>query len=657
MTELQQLQQELVRERHERQKAEVTLVTRSLELLQANEKLTEINNDLEVLVEKRTQQFNLLIDKSPMGMLTLDSSYQIIRINEKIQSIFEVSEEELIGLNFTEWAFTIEVDPDLIDHQAIGGERFVKLASGKRIYFETHFNQIQYDGVDYFLVVIQLINKRKEIIKKYEERDREYTELLENISDVIYKLNSDGYYTYINQNVLSLTGYTHEEFIGTHFTDIIEEPYRTSTVEFYVNQREKNIPSTYLELPIRAKNGDEVWVGQTVTIQHKKNGEVEFLSVCRDITSRKRMENAILRSEEKYRSIIENLELGLLEVDPNGIVIYAYPKFCELSGYEPHELIGQNAADILLSESAQRMMEEQMSKRIEGQSSVYEVELTRKDGEVRWVIISGAPYYNENNEIAGTVGIHLDITNRKLIEQELLQAKELAEASSKSKDLFMANMSHEIRTPLNAIVGMGSLLEETDLDDRQQRYLNAISSSSENLLAIVNDLLDFSKIGSGKMKLELVPSDLRNQLHVLMDIWEVRAESKGLYFEQYIDPAIQAAYLYDPTKLNGVLTNLLQNALKFTEKGGFSLSVIKKSNHQQKDILRFEVFDTGIGVAKEKQSDIFESFVQAENSTTRKYGGTGLGLAISKSMVEQMGGTLELDSELNKGSTLSLIHI
>ena len=239
-----------------------------------------------------------------------------------------------------------------------------------------------------------------------------------------------------------------------------------------------------------------------------------------------------------------------------------------------------------------------------------------------------------------------DITKQHLSEQA-------AQAASRAKELFLANMSHEIRTPMNVIVGMGNLLSTTDLDEDQSGYVNAIKTSAENLLVIINEILDFSKIKSGKIELESIPFDLKEVVQLVVRSQSVNASGKDLHLDLRMDKHIDPALIGDPYRLNQILLNLLNNAVKFTEKGSVRLTCILVDDSPQRATIRFDVTDTGPGIEKEKAEDIFESFQQGDPSITRKYGGTGLGLTITNQLVQLYGGKITMQSEPGKGTSFS----
>ena len=279
-----------------------------------------------------------------------------------------------------------------------------------------------------------------------------------------------------------------------------------------------------------------------------------------------------------------------------------------------------------------------------------DLRVLRKDEKIRQVEIQGKPVKSESGNTVKIVGTIQDITHRKSIEQALIEARNLAERNAKAKEEFLANMSHEIRTPMNAILGFGKLLSETTLNPQQKEYLQAIDYSGEALLAIINDILDLSKIEAGKLHFEHQVFSIIEMLKTLEAIFRPKAKENKLEFGWVLGPGVPQYLVGAPTRLNQVLLNLLGNAFKFTSEGEISIEVKLKAETETQLRLVFEVVDTGIGIPADKLESIFESFTQASNDTTRKFGGTGLGLTICKRIIELQGGRIGLQSEIGEGS-------
>jgi len=270
-----------------------------------------------------------------------------------------------------------------------------------------------------------------------------------------------------------------------------------------------------------------------------------------------------------------------------------------------------------------------------------------------WLLCTTAPLFDSAGEVEGGVIVVFDITSRKKLENEMQEARKAAEAGLELRKSILANVSHELRTPVNAIVGMSSLLASTPLNDQQQEYLKTMRFSSDGLLVLIDDLLDVSRIEAGKVELEEIEFSLRENFLELTKSLSIRAIDKGLTFDWRMDDRVAELSMGDVHRLNQVINNLINNALKFTQKGSVRLTIEFMNEHDGIQELRFSVSDTGIGIATERQAAVFQAFAQEDSSTTRKYGGTGLGLSISKKIVELMGSELQLKSEKNVGTTFS----
>ncbi len=399
-----------------------------------------------------------------------------------------------------------------------------------------------------------------------------------------------------------------------------------------------------------------------------------------EVAERARAEKALRLSEEKYRLLADNVADVIFTMDLNLAFTYASPSIRRLSGYGPEEIMSVGLDGILTPPSVEAawnaLTEELAAEHDEGadpdRSRILELEERRKDGSIIWIEVSIRFLRDDNGTATGLLGTARDITERKTVETALLQAKEEAEALSRqlesavasarqmaveaqaanrAKSEFLANMSHEIRTPMNGVLGMIGLLLDTELSEEQAEYAKTVRSSSLALLTIINQILDLSKIEAGKMELEEIDFDLRVALSETNEMMATRAGDKGLAFACVVDPDVPSLLRGDPGRVRQVLVNLMDNAIKFTDQGQVSVSARLLNENDEWAQLRFEVADTGMGIEKDKQDELFEAFTQADASTTRKYGGTGLGLTISKRLAEQMGGQMGVESEPTKGST------
>ena len=336
-----------------------------------------------------------------------------------------------------------------------------------------------------------------------------------------------------------------------------------------------------------------------------------------------------------------------------------------LLGYSSQEMVGQANILSLHLEEELSMYAQHLQKDLGTQPSGMDIfdqcvkkQLTEarewtykcKDGTLLPTSLSITPLHDADGRMSGYLFTAMDLTDRKQLEQDLIRAKEEAEHANASKGDFLARMIHEIRTPMNAVTGMASLLQRTELDPKQQDYVQKIMSSSNTLLHLINDILDFSKIDAGKLEIEEVPFDLEEVLDNVSNVVGLRAEEKGLEFLFHMDPGVPRYLIGDPLRLGQVLMNLCSNAIKFTHEGEILVRVKLEEMYGDRAVLFFSVRDTGIGLSREQAQDLFQAFHQADDSFTRRFGGTGLGLAICKQLTEMMGGEIGFESKPEQGS-------
>ncbi|MBC7390820.1 MAG: response regulator [Opitutaceae bacterium] len=372
-----------------------------------------------------------------------------------------------------------------------------------------------------------------------------------------------------------------------------------------------------------------------------------------NITERKHIEEELKKSEELYRLVVEATNDGIWDWDIQSNYVFFNKRLKQMFGYEDHEFDNHitmwykimHPEDLKIS---QEILKDHFEK---DSPFYYKLRFFHKNGETKWIMCRGFALRDENGVAYRMLGSYTDVTDVKETEEALKKAKEIAEEATKAKEIFLANMSHEIRTPLNGIIGMTSLLQKTELKGKQVEYLKAVKYSADNLLVIINDILDLAKIEAGRLELEHVDFDLVELAKNALKSLTYKAEEKGILLLSKL-PKQKIIVNGDPYRLTQVLVNLLNNAIKFTINGKVELCIHAIEKINTTDML-FEVKDTGIGIHQTKLNDIFNSFTQAQNDTTRKFGGTGLGLPICKNLVEMQGGNMFVQSEFGKGSVFS----
>ncbi|MFW6374199.1 MAG: response regulator [Thermodesulfobacteriota bacterium] len=407
------------------------------------------------------------------------------------------------------------------------------------------------------------------------------------------------------------------------------------------------------EYRVRTRSGDWKWIlARGQVMEWDADGQVlRVAGTYMDISDRKEFEQELRHQRALLYSLIDSIPDLIFYKDVEGAYIGCNPAFGAFTGVHWREIQGKTDYDLFPRELADFFREQdRLMLASEGPRSNEEW-VGYPDGRQVLLDTLKTPFHGPDGEILGIVGVSRDITERKNMEEELQKAKEMAEAANQAKSEFLASMSHEIRTPMSGIIGMVDLLQQSRLNRDQRGYLEIIQKSADSLLAIINDILDISKIEAGKVELETLDFDLRTTLEDMSDLMAVKAEEKGILFTCLIDHSVPSLLRGDPGRLRQILINLIGNAIKFTEQGEVLLHVQPERQSAHRAVIDFSIRDTGIGIPSDKLDRIFKKFTQLDMSTTRQYGGTGLGLAIARQLTEMMGGRMKVESREGEGTT------
>ncbi|MES2939895.1 MAG: response regulator [Pseudomonadota bacterium] len=625
-----------------------------LALAQAREQLQARTREL-ADVRRSHELLVSTVDAANDGIVTLEYAGTSVYFNIRFVEMWELPEDELSSLDqdaLRRWQLSRVKDPqewaDHVDRMRANPEEedfnTVELKNGRVL--ERHVLPQRIHGKCVGNVVTYRdITERL----RYEQKMMFNHQVLENSGPMVWLDRDAGIITYANPAACRHFGYVVEELVGLHVSQIDLDHSSERAKQVYKTLTANGGAVTFTARQL-CQNGGLRDAEVTVFLAEAA-GRALYIASFRDLTEQKQAERKEKRQQATLDSLINSISDLIFYKDRNGRYLGCNTAYAALVGKPVEQVRGLTCHDVFPEDIALQMdaRDARCKQELREQSSEHWV--TYPDGQQVLLHTVVSPLWNENGEAEGLLGISRNITERKRVEEEIRRAKEIAEEATRMKSDFLANMSHEIRTPMNAVIGLSHLVLKTELTARQRDYVHKVHASGQHLLGIINDILDFSKVEAGKLDLEHADFELDKLLDNTGSLISEKCHAKGLELVFDVAPDVPPTLVGDSLRLGQILLNYANNAVKFTEKGEVLISVRASERTGSDVVLNFRVQDTGIGLTPEQSARLFQSFSQADTSTTRKFGGTGLGLAISKKLAELMGGEVGVESECGKGST------
>ncbi len=631
----------------------------------------------EKALRESEERLKLFVKHTPAAVAMFDLEMKYVLASRCWMTDYKLGDQDIIGRSHYEIFPDISEKSKEIHQRCLKGE-VIKCdedpfprADGSMEWLKWEIrpwrdNRGEIGGVIFFT---EVITERKKIQQLLEETASMQKAILNSANYSVISTSTDGTIKSFNKTAEKMLGYSANEVIGKVSPAIIHDANEVVTragelsaefgyeIEpgfevFIAKSRSQEVEErewTYLR-----KDGSRFPVMLSITAIRNEQGEItDFLGIANDISVQKEIEQTLRESENRFRSLVTHSPVGIFRTAADGSCLFVNEQWCKMTGLTPEEAMGEGWVSAIADEDREDVFKVWSEAAQNGGEFSLQYRFQTPDGIVRNILGNAVAQLNDAGEITGYLGTVVDITELTQLQAELKETRDAAIESARLKSEFLANMSHEIRTPMNGVIGMTDLLLDTNLSTEQFEFTETIKTSADALLTVINDILDFSKIEAGKLNIETIDFNLLHLVENVVELFAEQSQRKKIELSSLIESNVPFALLGDPGRIRQVLTNLIGNAVKFTEKGDVSIRVSKLSETNENIKLRFSVKDSGIGISDKAQKYLFQAFTQADGSTTRKYGGTGLGLAISKQLVEMMNGDLSVVSEEGKGSEFS----
>lgn len=606
------------------------------------------------LLDYNTWRFQELLEitkVSPEIHCVMDFNGKIRYINEAVTSLLGYDIEEAMNLNPLHICYEDDIPLML--------ETIRKVFKGREREFRVDFRLVTKKNtvkwISWNLVAksnrLYIYGRDITVSKRVEAELTKLSFVASKVNNGVIINDANNRVTWVNDAFEKITGFTLEDLKGKRLGDMINGPNTDLALLERVRELTEQRQSFTIDMLAYRKDKQEIWLSVYNTVVMNDQGEVDTeVEIIIDITEKKRAEKEL----QVLSLVASKTDTGVSLQDKEGNITWVNQSLERLTGYSLEELRGRMLGDVISSHfEDQELIADARAKSKNNQSYTIEVLAEKKDGSAVWLSVSNTPIIDSKGVVERQIELISDITQRKQVEKETIEAKEQALKLSQAKEMFLSVMSHEIRTPLNAVIGMTHLLLDNDPKSSQIDDLNLLKFSGENLLHIINDILDFTKMETGKMELEVFPFNLKTLANDIINSLQVNVRKRGNELVLKYDPAIPDMLTGDKSRLYQILMNFLGNAIKFTDHGVVQLRMMLLENHERKVKVRFEIEDNGIGIPKDKQHYIFEVFTQAKTDISRKYGGTGLGLAITKKLLKLFNSEITVESEEGQGTTFS----